>query len=58
MKKIKPSKDLLDFIKNKKISNEKLLLAVSKVPNNIEHKSAYLLKILEKKYVKNIQQET
>ena len=52
IKQIKPSKELLEFIKNKKITNEQLLLIISKIPNNIEHKSAYLLKILEKKYIK------
>ena len=52
IKKIKPSKELLEFIKNKKISNEQLLLQISKIPNNVEHKSAYLLKILQKIYLK------
>ena len=47
-KKIKPSKQLLEYIKEKKISTEALASAIFKIPVNVEFKSAYLMKILKK----------
>ena len=46
-KKIKPSKQLLEYIKEKKISTEALASAIFKIPVNVEFKSAYLMKILK-----------
>ena len=46
-KKIKPSKQLLEYIKENKISTETLASAIFKIPANVEFKSAYLMKILK-----------